>query len=88
MISHETVSFNDMQSFNFSGDDEIAWTRSRLQRYYYCRVSDYLFNFFLSFAVEVARHRDPVRYSMIMELDHTPITEYFAIRVSILFNNV
>ena len=38
--------------------------------------------FYFSFAVEVARYRDPIRYSMIMELDHSPITEYFAIRVS------
>lgn len=38
-----------------------------------------------SFAVEVARYRDPTRYSMIMELDHSPITEYFAIRVSFNF---
>jgi len=36
-----------------------------------------------SFAVEVARYRDPIKYSMMMEFDHSPITEYFAIKVSL-----
>ena len=35
-----------------------------------------------SFAVEVARYRDPTKYSMMMEFDNSPITEYFAIKVS------
>ena len=84
LISHESGSFNDTQSFNFNGDDEVAWTRSRLQRYH-CITDlfvDSLLIFYFSFAVEVAKYRDPIRYSMIMELDHSPVTEYFAIRVS------
>lgn len=32
LISHESGTYHDAQSFNFSGDDEVAWTRSRLQR--------------------------------------------------------
>ena len=35
-----------------------------------------------SFAIEVARYRDPVKYSMLTELDRTPITEHFAVKVS------
>ena len=35
-----------------------------------------------SFAIEVARYRDPVKYSMLTELDYTPITEHFAMKVA------
>ena len=35
-----------------------------------------------SFAIEVARYRDPVKYSMLTELDHTPMTEQFAMKVT------
>ena len=38
-------------------------------------------NNFCSFAVEVARYRDPVQYSMMTELDCSPVTKHFAMKV-------
>ena len=36
-----------------------------------------------SFAVEVARYRDPAKYSMLTELDRSPMTENFAKKVTL-----
>ena len=65
---------------NIHDVDEVIWGKSKLNRYGYLFVFRTLVACY-SFAVEVGRYRDPVQYSMMMELDCSPVTEHFAKKV-------
>ena len=68
---------------NIHDADEVIWAKSKLNRYMatYLYFAHYIYSLFYSFAMEVGRYRDPVQYSMMTELDCSPVTEHFAKKV-------
>ena len=83
MSSRDSGVFDSVHSLTDETDHEIAWAKLTLKRYCITLIILALnvIKSLYSFAVELARYRDSVKYSMMTELDLSPVTRHFAIRV-------